>query len=70
MAKKYPKQIVAVVAVEMGDQVVALHEEFEVSQAEVVRLALEHGLPRAAKVLERAAQLAARAAARAITGAA
>lgn len=67
--KKYPKQIVAVVAESMGDQVVALHEEYDVSQAEVVRLALEHGLPRAARVLERGAAQGRRAAARAITGA-
>lgn len=52
MAKKYPQQIVAVATREMGDSIFLLGKEFGVSQAEVVRLALGHGLDQAVRVLE------------------
>jgi hypothetical protein len=51
MAKQYPYQLVVVVTEEVRDQVSGAALEFDVTQAVVVRAALDAGLPAALRGL-------------------
>lgn len=53
MARKYPHQVVAVVTAGAGQRLVGTAEEYDVPQAEVVRLALDYGMDKAARELDR-----------------